>query len=70
LDLAYRAVYGRSVNPREGAVSSLVDWRSKFRDDGTYDGIHLNQSGEASYTELIANAVRGESGDGVRRASR
>ncbi|MBA3510082.1 MAG: hypothetical protein H0T19_08335 [Thermoleophilaceae bacterium] len=51
-------------------MSSLVDWRSKFRDDGTYDGIHLNQSGEASYTELIANAVRGESGDGVRRASR
>lgn len=47
-------------------MSSLVDWRSKFRDDG----IHLNQSGEASYTELIANAVRGESGDGVRRASR
>ncbi len=49
--------------------AKLVDWRSKFRDDGTYDGIHLNRSGEAAYTELIANAVRGGSGGSARRAS-
>ncbi len=48
----------------------LVDWRSKFRADQTYDGIHLNPSGEAAYTELIADAVRSGAGDGKRRTSR
>jgi len=70
-----RSWQGEVNGELENAVKSwpqarLVDWRSKFRADQTYDGIHLNPSGQAAYIELIASAVRGGAGDGKRRISR
>jgi peptidoglycan/LPS O-acetylase OafA/YrhL len=59
-----RSWQGEVNGELENAVKSwpqarLVDWRSKFRADETYDGIHLTPAGQAAYIELIASAVRG-----------
>ncbi len=37
----------------------LVDWYDTVQSGMTYDGIHLNPSGQTAYTSLIAGAVRG-----------
>ena len=37
----------------------LLDWYDTVQSGMTYDGIHLNPSGQVAYTSLIAGAVRG-----------
>jgi peptidoglycan/LPS O-acetylase OafA/YrhL len=39
--------------------AKLIDWYDTVQGDMTYDGIHLNPDGQRTYTNLIANAVRG-----------
>ncbi len=59
-----RSWQGEVNGELESFVSSwpqakLVDWYDTVRSGMTYDGIHLNPSGQAAYTSLITGAVRG-----------
>jgi len=55
---------------RDWPQAQIVDWNERFREDETYDGIHLNRAGEAAYTDLIVGAVRGGGRGNARRAAR
>jgi peptidoglycan/LPS O-acetylase OafA/YrhL len=39
--------------------AKVIDWYDTVQADMTYDGIHLNPSGQTAYTNLLKTAVRG-----------
>jgi peptidoglycan/LPS O-acetylase OafA/YrhL len=39
--------------------AKVIDWYDTVQADMTYDGIHLNPSGQTAYTNLLRTAVRG-----------